>query len=230
MRNSFRFGLMLAVSLCVTPAFAQNTNSGDIRGTAADSTGAVVPGVTVTVEDVDKHVTMTFVTDNAGLYDTGSIVPDHYIITFKKDGFGVFVRGPITLQVETLSINGVLKVGAATETVQVTSDVPLLDTESGAQSTTFSEGELQDLPNFASWENFIVLMPGTSGTPTGGNSNVNPVKRRRLTAMHRSIMCWATASRCPCHRAETPRITTSIRSPRFRLLPTASRHSMRTAG
>ena len=64
--------------------FAQNTNSGDIRGTATDSAGAVIPGVAVTVKDVDKNVVKTFTTNGGGLYDTGSIVPDHYLITFTK--------------------------------------------------------------------------------------------------------------------------------------------------
>jgi hypothetical protein len=56
----------------------------------------------------------------------------------------------------------------------VSEDVPLLETESGAQSTTLSEHEMQSLPNFARWEYFIILMPGSAGTPTGGNSNVAP--------------------------------------------------------
>jgi hypothetical protein len=173
-RNITRFSIVLAVMLYVGPAFAQNTNSGDIRGTATDSTGAVIPGVTVTVQDVDKNVTTTYVTDGAGLYDTGSIVTDHYLITFAKDGFKAFARGPVTLQVQTLTVDGHLQVGAASETVQVSADVPLLETESGAQSTTLDEHEMQDLPNFASWENFIILMPGSAGTPTGGNSASDP--------------------------------------------------------
>jgi hypothetical protein len=66
--------------------FAQNTNSGDIRGTVTDSAGAVIPGVTVTVRDVDKIVVKTFTTNDAGLYDTGPIVPDHYLIDAKGEG------------------------------------------------------------------------------------------------------------------------------------------------
>ena len=117
--------------------------------------------------------TKTYETNGAGLYDTGSIVTDHYTITFTKAGFDTFVRGPITLQVETLTIDGTLKVGAATETVEVTTDVPLLETESAAQSTTIAEQEMQDLPNFASWENFIILAPGTAGAP-GAREGMNP--------------------------------------------------------
>ena len=175
MRNFMRCSIALAIFLIGSLTFAQNTNSGDIRGTVTDATGAVLPGVTVTVEDVDKGVTTTYVTNGAGLFDTGSIVPDHYTLTFTKNGFSTFVRGPITLSVQILTVNGSLKVGATTQTVRVTTDVPLLKTETGEQSTTLPEKELKDLPQVgASWENFVILMPGTSGTPTGGQSNVNP--------------------------------------------------------
>ena len=174
MRNKFRLGIMLAIALGVSPAFAQNTNSGDIRGTATDPTGAVIEGVTVSVLDVDKGVTTVYKTSGAGLFDTGPIVTDHYTLTFTKAGFDTYVRGPVTLNNETLTINGSLKVGAALETVTVTDDVPLMQTETGTQGTTLPEQEMQDLPNFASWEYFVILMPGTSGTPTGGNSNVTP--------------------------------------------------------
>src|SRR5580704_1131190 len=56
---------------------AQNTSSGDLRGTATDETGAVVQDVTVKVTDVDRGVTRTYETDRAGLYDTGAIPEGH---------------------------------------------------------------------------------------------------------------------------------------------------------
>ena len=169
-----RFATVLAVSLCAGVAFAQNTNSGDIRGTVTDSSGAVMPGVTITVLDVDKGVATTYQSNESGLYDTGSIVTDHYTLTFTKPGFDTYVRGPITLNNETLTVNGTLKVGSTSETVQVTDDVPLMETETGTQSTEISEQEMKDLPNFANWENFIILAPGTSGSPVGNGGNVSP--------------------------------------------------------
>jgi len=54
MRNMIRCGVVFAALLCVGTAFAQNSNSGDIRGTVTDTSGGVVPGVTVTALDVDK--------------------------------------------------------------------------------------------------------------------------------------------------------------------------------
>ena len=100
-----RGNLSIALVVSGIAGFAQNTNSGDIRGTVTDSTGAVIPDTNVKVEDVDKGVTRTFTTDAAGLYDTGPIVPDHYVLTFTRDGFQTYVRGPITLQVGIQPVN-----------------------------------------------------------------------------------------------------------------------------
>jgi hypothetical protein len=67
---------------------AQNTNSGDIRGTVTDASGAVIPGVSVTLLDVDTGVTKELVTNGAVLYDAVSILPGQYTITVSKAGFG----------------------------------------------------------------------------------------------------------------------------------------------
>ena len=94
---------------------AQSTNSGDIRGSVTDSTGALIPDVTVTVLNVDTGVSKDFTTNQDGLYDTISIVTGSYKVTFTKDGFEKLVRGPITLQVGFTTVNAELKVGAATQ-------------------------------------------------------------------------------------------------------------------
>jgi Carboxypeptidase regulatory-like domain/TonB dependent receptor len=165
--------LVLALLVCTScgRSFAQNTNSGDIRGTATDATGAVIPGVSVKVQDVDKGVTHIYTTDGAGLYDTGSITPDHYLITFTKDGFQTFVRGPITLDVSTETVNAAMKIGSTDQQVVVNTDVPLLSTESGAQEGTLTAQTMANLPQVgADWENFVILLPGASGAPENSST------------------------------------------------------------
>ena len=162
--------------------FAQNTNSGDVRGTAMDTTGAVIPGVTVTVLDIDKGVSRTYVTDGAGLYDTGPIPLDHYKITFTKEGFQTYVRGPITVNVGiNPAINAEMKVGAVSQQVVVTTETPMLQTETGAQEVSITSDTMHSLPQVGSqngggadWENFIVLMPGASGAPENSSNASNP--------------------------------------------------------
>jgi len=160
---------------------AQNTNSGDLRGTTTDSTGAIIPGVTVNVTDIDKGVTRTYVTDGAGLYDTGAIPEDHYKITFTKEGFETYVRGPVTVNLGIETVNAEMQVGAVSQQVVVTTDVPMLQTESGAQEGTLNSSYMTELPQVGSqngggadWENFVVLMPGASGAPENSSNALNP--------------------------------------------------------
>ena len=168
----------LLIALCAvapTPISAQSTNSGDIRGTVTDTSGAVIPGATVTLTDVDKAVTKTITTDGAGVYDTGSIVPDHYTLTFTKSGFQTLIRGPVTVVVGVQGINAQLQVGAQTVEVTVNTDVPLLETESGSQERTLTSQTMSQLPQVgADWENFIWLQPGATGTPQNSGSVVQP--------------------------------------------------------
>lgn len=177
-----RLTLAVAVSMCASVALAQSTNSGDIRGTVTDKTGAVVPGATVSVEDIDKNVTKTFTTNGGGLYDTGSIVPDHYIITFSKTGFSTVVRGPVTVEVGQLGVNAELAVGATTQRVVVNTNVPLLKTETGDQSSTFTSNDLEQLPQVSgtqgntainpSWMSFTDLLPGAASGPNGASPGI----------------------------------------------------------
>jgi hypothetical protein len=158
--------------LCI----AQNTSSGDLRGTATDTTGAVLQGVTVKVTDIDRGVTRTYETDGAGLYDTGAIPEGHYQLSFTKSGFETYVRGPVTVTLGIETVNAALRVGQVSQQVTVTTDIPMLNTESGALEPTLEAETMAELPQVGSgngggadWENFIQLMPGAVGTPENQN-------------------------------------------------------------
>jgi hypothetical protein len=172
-----RFRTLLAVvsllfSVTAIPLSAQNANAGDIRGVVTDPTGAVIPGAIVTVLDKDKGVTTTYTTDGSGLFDTGPIVTDSYQVTIAKEGFISFVRSQITLQVGIISVNAQLKPGATATSVVVTDDVPLIQTESGEQSTTLEAKVMAKLPNSTpDWQNFVKLIPGATATSTSGTTN-----------------------------------------------------------
>jgi hypothetical protein len=181
MMKAMRWILPLLLLFGSGACFAQGTNSGDIRGTATDATGALLPGVTVTVLNVDTGVSKDFSTNQDGLYDTSSIVAGSYKLTFTKDGFEKLVRGPVTVLVGLTTVNAQLKVGAATVQVTVNTDVPLLNTESGDQTATLDASSMAELPQVGtannsgnSWENFIILLPGTSGTAGGAQGSASP--------------------------------------------------------
>jgi hypothetical protein len=174
--------LLIAVcALGLGTAYAQSTNSGDIRGTVTDPTGALIPGVTVTVVNNDTGITKVLTTNKDGLYDTSSIVIGNYGVTFEKAGFAKFERSSITLEVGTSTVNATLKVGSTSDQVVVDTDnIPLLSTESGEQATTLEAKTMAQLPQVTQdWENFVILIPGASGAASatqndGGVSSSNP--------------------------------------------------------
>ena len=167
--------LLIMGACCTRGAYAQNTNSGDIRGTVTDSTGAIIPGATVTTLDVNTGVSKVFVTDQAGLYDTSSILPGSYTVTFTKQGFETLVRGPVTLDVGYITLNATLKVGSTTTQVVVTTNTPLLQTESGSQTTTLESQTLTKLPLVTEdFANFMILLPGAVGTASNAPTTTNP--------------------------------------------------------
>ncbi len=154
---------------------AQNSNSGDIRGTVSDVSGAVIPDVKVTLLNTDTGASKELTTNSVGLYDAVSILPGHYTITFSKEGFERVVRAGITVAVGQISVDAQLGVGATQQEVQVTAEAPLLQTETAEQATNFQSKTLGDLPNVnQSWENFLKLLPGASGTPNSNAGAVNP--------------------------------------------------------
>ena len=159
-------------------AYAQSTNSGDIRGLVTDPSGALIPGATVTVLNLDTGVAKDFPTNNDGLYDTNSVVAGSYKLTFTKNGFETYVRGPITVQVGITDVNAQLKIGSSTVEVTVNTDVPLLNTEDGTQSATLEAHDMAQLPNVGGsngpdWQNFMILLPGATGTYNSNNNQAN---------------------------------------------------------
>ncbi len=172
--------VVLAVS-CLSvgmSAAAQSANAGDIRGTATDATGALLPEVTVTILNTGTGVAKTLTTNKDGLFDSGPIVTGNYTVTFSKDGFSNFSRTGLNLDVATVTVDGKLAIGATTDTVTVNTDVALIQTETGEQSATLDFKTLEQLPNSGgsgngpSWENFTTLIAGATGTPSAplGNS------------------------------------------------------------
>ena len=175
MTNLQRCVLSLFLVLASAVCFAQSTNSGDIRGSVTDSTGALIPGVKITVLDIETGVAKEFSTNQDGLFDTSSIVTGSYQLTFTKDGFERLVRGPVTVQVGFTTVNAQLVIGSATQSVSVTADVPLLQTETMEQSTTLESKSMSQLPQVTQdWENFMILIPGATGTPGGSQGSSNP--------------------------------------------------------
>ena len=175
MKRISRFVIAMFFVVCFSrPTLSQNRSTGEIRGVVSDQSGAVLPGVTVTISNIDTGETKDFVTNGDGLYDTVSTPPGRYNITFAAKGFKKLTRGPITLEVTSITENASLEVGAVTEEVRVTAEgAPLLETESGQQASTFDSKTMLELPQSgggitgADWAAFNIYLPGAGGTTNG---------------------------------------------------------------
>src|ERR1700740_887780 len=116
LRHAMAFGFLLCV---VGWAYSQSRNTGEIRGVVSDSQGAAIADATVTLTNIDTGETKDFVTNKDGIYDTVSTPAGNYRISFTAKGFKKLVRGPIPIQVDVISENATMEVGAVNETVTV---------------------------------------------------------------------------------------------------------------
>ena len=110
----------------VSPVLAQQ-DAATILGEVTDSSGAVIPGATVTVTNVATGISLSTTTNERGVYSLPGLRPGEYTVTIELQGFSKFVRSGITLQVaQVLRLDVALQTGSVTETVQVEAASPLL--------------------------------------------------------------------------------------------------------
>ena len=141
-----------------------------IAGTIKDSSGAVLPGVSVEVGSpalIEK--VRSAVTDGTGQYRVEDLRPGIYTVTFTLQGFNSFRREGVELTGQfTATINGELKVGAVSETVTVTGESPVVDIQSARREMTLNNDVLKAIPTARSYGAMVSVVPGV-------NTNLNDV-------------------------------------------------------
>src|SRR5882757_3110617 len=173
--------LVAIVVLALTPPAGWSQNVyGTITGTVTDTSGAAVANATVTLTNLDTAQKRSIESDASGNYTFVNILPGRYKLEGEKTGFKKFVREPIAVQIESgLRVDISLPVGAQTETVEVTSEVPLLQPETSSLGQVVEQRTVTELPlNGRNPLALVGLVPGVvpQGTPSGGNSSGgNPV-------------------------------------------------------
>jgi hypothetical protein len=160
----------LVLSLALgSPAFAQSTAiNGTIEGTVKDEQGALLPGVTITVTNVDTGEQRVVVTNESGLYRAPLLSLGTYRVVAELQGFKKFEQQGVSLRAgQTAVIDVALAVGTLAETITVTADAPLVDLAKIEQGRTLSEAEIKTLPlTSRNPYNFALLQPGVVGFET----------------------------------------------------------------
>jgi len=167
--SSHRIVAIIALlALCAGGTLAQTAGNGTITGSVTDPAGAVVPGATVVVHNTDTSADRSLTTNDAGIYLATFLQPGPYEITVTKPGFAKTQRTGLTLEVgRTLSMDFALTVQSGTETVTVTGESPVVDTDKTEVSQEVSQELVENLPIVGRrWDNFVLLTPGV--TTDGG--------------------------------------------------------------
>ena len=175
--------------LCCLLAFAMagfcQISTGTITGTITDPSGAAVPNVQVTVVQTDTNFESKATTNAEGLYRVPSLIPGTYRLTFESSGFKRLVHDGIQLRVgDVLPVNATLELGQLTDSVQVSAQGTLLETENSALGTVTEGQTLYSMPLYQRYVlNSLDLVPGMqmSGYAYGGSLGGFTVAGQRST-------------------------------------------------
>src|SRR5258708_34791646 len=173
--------LSLLLSLGVlfsTCMFVQGQSTyGSITGSVTDPSGAAITDARVTLTNLGTSEKRTQPTGADGLYSFVNLIPGNYRVEAEKPGFKRVTQEPVVVQVQQSSkIDLALPIGQATETVEVTSETPLLQSETSSLGQVVEQRKANELPlNGRNVFNLITVSPaavaqgGAGGTPVGHN-------------------------------------------------------------
>ena len=168
MRFTRALVVLTAVLMCPAAAFAQATIAGVVR----DSSGAILPGVTVEASSPAlTEKVRTAVTDGTGQYRIVTLPPGTYVVRFSLTGFTVVQRDDVTVSGSgVIPINADLRVGTLEETITVSGASPLVDTQTTRRETVIDAETINVLPITRNYGGVLYATPGLT-VQAGVNNN-----------------------------------------------------------
>ena len=172
--------LVAGHGLTAPNVFAQGATQASITGLVRDTSGAVLPGVTVeAASDVLIEKTRVGVTDSTGRYRIVSLPPGVYVVTFTLTGFRTVRREGIELAGSfAATVNEDLQVGAVAESITVTGETPVVDVQSAQRQQVLKADVMASIPASRSYEMLAALVPGiqlnTNAQNVGGINGPAP--------------------------------------------------------
>ena len=176
---SYRSLLFAAFSSCL---FGQDAT---VTGIVTDSAQALMPGVHITVRNVDTGITRTAPTNNSGSFTLTNLPPGNYELRAEIKGFRSYAKTGIVLEIgQTLRDDIVLAVGAVSESVSVNAEIAPLNTESGAiKGDVIVQQEINDLPlDGRDFTDLAFLVPGVMPMAQGGQGSGMNINGARADA------------------------------------------------
>jgi outer membrane receptor protein involved in Fe transport len=161
--RAVQVGLAMALALAwLAPPSEAQAVYGSIRGSVTDSSGAALPGVTVTITSVERQTVDSVVTNESGLYAKDRLIPGTYEVKAELASFKTALVPRVQVNVDAQTpVDFTMDVGQLTETVEVTGGSPLLKTDRADVATTFDQRQLTEAPVLdRNFTKFILLTPG----------------------------------------------------------------------
>jgi hypothetical protein len=178
LRSLFAASILLLLASLPASLAAQSISTAQLSGTVQDSTGAVIPGATVTIADAARGFTRSDTTDGAGRYQLLLLPPGTYTLTVEAKLFNTVEQKNITLTVgEQADLPVALVVATGSERVIVDASADVIETQRSSQSTTIDQLKITDLPiNGRNYINFTLTnsqiardaAPAVGAIPTSG--------------------------------------------------------------
>jgi carboxypeptidase family protein len=171
-RTIYSVLVLLLAGILSIPAVGQSLVSGDIAGTITDPSGAVVPNATVTLKNNGTGQTQTTTTNSSGTYRFSLLPPAQYTVTAAATGFQNVEKAVTVAVGQASQLNLQLAVGGSNQTVEVTAEGAVVQTENGNISTTFTPEQVELVPNPGNDLSYIVqTAPGAVMNTQAGYGN-----------------------------------------------------------
>jgi hypothetical protein len=181
-------GFVLVATLVMSAGVAHAQNA-QITGIVRDTSGGVMPGVTVTARNIDTGLTRVAVSDGNGTYALPALPPGRYDVSAEIPGFDTGLREAVQLVIDqTATLNFSLRPATLAETLTVVAEAPIVDISRSDVSTSVTSEQIQDLPVATRrWLDLAMLTPGTSqdnirGQFYRGNVNIGAGTREYSNA------------------------------------------------
>jgi hypothetical protein len=166
--QKFACSLAIALALVLTLFVSIRVNAqavgATLSGTVTDPSGGVIVGAQISIKNIGTGVTRTLTSDSAGFYSAPNLLPGSYEVSVTAPGFSTSVQSNITLSVGAQQLLNIgMKVGEASQTVQVTESAPTVELTSATISAQVNAATVRELPlNGRDWTQLATLQPGVT--------------------------------------------------------------------
>jgi hypothetical protein len=173
-RRQLRKRLTIAILLMIAAVGAAQTSTTSLRGAISDPGGARVPGAKITLVNAETSFSRTAQTNNEGIYQFLEIPPATYSLTIEATGFTTVHMDNVRLVVNTpATVNQKLALRKLAETVEVRSEVPMVNTEDASIGNAFTATQMTTLP-FEGRDPTLILSLQPGVLYTGDSASINP--------------------------------------------------------